>query len=178
MNEYGQKISEDCVRFERLLPGPVEKVWRYMTHPDYRSRWLCGGEIELAIGGRVEMNFNNASLSSEKDIPKPAKFADMPEEVSFGGVVTQLKPPVLLAHTWVFEGEASEVCYELESVGQKVLLKLTHRRLSSADEMLDVCAGWHTHLDILSRIAEDQPAPAYWKRHEKLEAEYVGRLSP
>lgn len=177
MNEYGQKLSEDCVRFERLLPGPVDKVWRYLTDPDYRSRWLCGGETELRIGGRVEMIFNNASLSAEKDIPKPEKFSDMPEVVSFGGIVTQLEPPLLLAHTWIFEGEASEVCYELEEKGQKVLLTLTHRRLSSADEMLDVCAGWHTHLDILSQVAQGQPASAYWKRHEQLEAAYAQNLS-
>lgn len=177
MNNYGQKLTDDSVRFERLLPGPVDKVWRYLTDPAYRSRWLCGGITEMRIGGRVDMDFNNASLSSQPDIPKPEKFADLPEEISFSGVVTQLEAPVLLAHTWVFEGEASEVCYELKPLGDQVRLILTHRRLSSSDEMLDVCAGWHTHLDILGEIAAGEPASAYWKRHAKLEAEYEALLS-
>jgi hypothetical protein len=29
MNEYGTVTGPDTVRLERLLPGPIERVWEY-----------------------------------------------------------------------------------------------------------------------------------------------------
>ena len=30
---------------ERTLPGPIERVWAYLTEPDKRARWLGGGVL-------------------------------------------------------------------------------------------------------------------------------------
>lgn len=35
------------VRLERLLPGPVERVWDYLTQPDLRRTWLAGSAAEF-----------------------------------------------------------------------------------------------------------------------------------
>ena len=40
-------------RLERLLPGPIERVWAYVTESDKRATWLAGGEMELRVGGKV-----------------------------------------------------------------------------------------------------------------------------
>ena len=109
MNRYGERLDESTVRFERILPGPIERVWDYLTDAGKRATWLCGGETEPQVGGKVEMKFNNASLSSKPDIAPPTKYKDMPEEVAFGGTVTRFDPPRVLAHTWDFENEQSEV---------------------------------------------------------------------
>lgn len=176
MEPYGEKIDDSTVRFERLLPGPIERVWAYLVENDKRAKWLCGGATVLKEGGRVEMNFHNASLSTQTDIEPPEKYCDMPERVSFCGHVTRCEPPRLLAHTWEFEDDHSEVCYELEERGDKVLLVLTHRRLASAEEILSVCGGWHTHLGILINILQgEEPAP-FWKTHTPLEADYKERF--
>jgi hypothetical protein len=29
MSDYGTLLGTDTVRFERLLPGPIERVWAY-----------------------------------------------------------------------------------------------------------------------------------------------------
>jgi uncharacterized protein YndB with AHSA1/START domain len=115
MNEYGELLDESTVRFERLLPGPIERVWSYLTESDKRARWLCGGDVESTVGGRVDMHFHNMSLSSDEDIPRPEKYRDMPEKMSFAGKVTRCEPPYVLAHTWEFGEESSEVCYESAS---------------------------------------------------------------
>lgn len=176
MNEYGELLDETTVRFERLLPGPIERVWGYLTESDKRARWLCGGETEPRVGGRVDMLFHNASLSSAEDIERPEKYKDMPEKVSFGGKVTRYEPPHVLAHTWEFENEASEVCYELREQGDKVHLVLTHRRLETRETVLSVCGGWHTHLDILADVLEARAPRPFWKTHTALEAKYEQRL--
>ncbi len=176
MSEYGELIAPDTVRFERTLPGPIERVWSYIVDPEKRKRWLCGGETELRDGGNVEMRFHNASLSKEADIAPPEKYKDMPEHVHFSGTVTACVPPRLLSHTWDFEGESSEVVYELTEEGNEVVLALTHRRLKSHEEVVSVCGGWHTHLDILADVlAEKEPKP-FWKSHTSVEGEYEKRL--
>ena len=176
MSHYGERIDESTVRFERLLPGPIERVWEYLTDGDKRARWFCGGNTDLRVGGKVEMHFHNASLSTQPDIDPPEKYRDMPEKMSFGGTVTQCEPPRLLAHTWDFEDEHSEVCYELEEAGDQVRLVLTHRKLASDDEIISVSGGWHTHLDILEDVLHGREPRAFWKTHAPLEAEYERRV--
>ena len=176
MNDYGERLDRTTVRFERLLPGPIERVWAYLTESDKRARWLCAGDTEGRVGGGVELTFRNDTLSSADDIPRPAKYRDMPDELTFGGTVTRWEPPRVLAHTWEFEDEASEVCYELEEQGDRVLLVLTHRKLHTDDTVLSVSGGWHTHLDILLDVLEGREPKPFWKTHTAFEAEYARRL--
>ena len=177
MSHYGERIDESTVRFERLLPGPIERVWEYLTDGDKRAKWFCAGETELRVGGKVEMHFHNASLSSKPDIEPPEKYRDLPETMSFGGTVTLCEPPRLLAFTWDFEDEHSEVSYELEAAGEQVRLVLTHRKLASRDEVISVSGGWHTHLDILEAVLNGREPEAFWKAHAPLETEYERRFA-
>ena len=176
MSEYGELVDESTVRFERILPGPIKRVWSYLIESDKRAQWLCGGETASSVGSKVDMHFHNASLSSKTDIERPEKYKNIPEKISFAGTVTRYEPPHVLAHTWEFEGDASEVCYELQEQGDKVRLVLTHRRLQSTESVLSVSGGWHTHLDILMDVLENREPRPYWKTHTALEAEYENRL--
>lgn len=175
-DSYGELVDDSTVRFERMLPGPIERVWDYIVDADKRAKWLCGGNTELEVGGLVEMHFHNASLSKQPDIEPPEKYRDMPEKMSFQGRVTRVQPPRLLAHTWEFGDEHSEVCYELEEIGDAVRLTLTHKRLKSHEEIISVCGGWHTHLGILAALLDDEEPAAFWKTHTPLEADYRKRL--
>ena len=178
MSEYGELIDNTTVRFERMLPGPIERVWSYIVESDRRAKWLCSGDIGAGDGAHVDMRFDNASLSTSEDIERPEKYSDMPEHPSFTGTVIRWEPPHVVTHTWDFEDDSSEVCYELEAVGDKVRLVLTHRRLESTDTVLSVSGGWHTHLDILVDVLEGREPPAFWKTHTAFAAEYEKRLSP
>jgi uncharacterized protein YndB with AHSA1/START domain len=176
MNEYGELLDENTVRFERLLPGPIERVWSYLTEGDKRAKWLCGGDVETSVGGHVDMHFHNVSLSSDEDIPRPEKYRDRPEKMSFTGTVTRCEPPYVLHHTWNFEEEHSEVCYELEELGDKVRLVLTHRRLEGSDIVLSVSTGWHTHLNVLVDVLEGSKVRPFYRMQTRYEGEYGERL--
>jgi len=178
MSSYGEVLDTETVRFERILPGPIERVWSYLVDGDKRAKWLCGGNTEPNVGGHVDLLFHNASLSGQQDIERPEKYQDMPEKVSFSGTVTRWEPPHILAHSWDYEDNASEVTYELTEQGDKVRLVLTHTRLSGRDEMQSVCGGWHTHLDILVDVLQEIEPQPFWKVHTRLEAEYEERLRP
>src|SRR5580698_6413683 len=46
MSDYGVITESNTLRFERLLPGPIDRVWRYLIDSDKRGQWLAYGEIE------------------------------------------------------------------------------------------------------------------------------------
>ena len=149
MSEFATVAGADTVRLERVLPGPIERVWAYLTEPDKRAKWLAGGPMELHAGGRVEFKFRHADLPAEKT--PPGAFKKYSEGHVFSSRVTACDPPRLLAFTWGDEaGKHGEVTFELTPRGKDVHLVLTHRRLPGRKEMLSVAGGWHAHLGILA----------------------------
>ncbi len=53
MNDYGELIAPDTVRFKRLLPGTIDRVWSYLVDSEKRGKWLAGGDTEERVGGRA-----------------------------------------------------------------------------------------------------------------------------
>lgn len=178
MSKFGERIGPGAIRFRRTLPGPIDRVWSFLTEADKRGRWLASGETELRIGGKVTLVFNHALLSSRPDEAPPAKYGDMPKEVTFTGQVTRCEPPRLLAHTWYGENEASEVCYELEERGDEVLLTLTHTKLATRSDEVGVLGGWHTHLDILADVLAGRDPEPFWRRFKPVDAHYERQVPP
>lgn len=37
MKAYGDLTANDTIRFERMLPGPIERVWAHLVEPDKRT---------------------------------------------------------------------------------------------------------------------------------------------
>jgi uncharacterized protein YndB with AHSA1/START domain len=169
LSPYGVQTEPATVRIQRLLPGPIERVWAYLTESDLRRQWLASGPMDLKVGGEVELVWRNDELTRQAE-PRPA---GMPEEHRMKTQITRIEAPRLLAFGW---NNGSDVTFELEPRNGEVLLTVTHRRMSGRDGMLGVSAGWHAHLDILAdRIAGREPGP-FWSAWAKLRSEYEGRL--
>ena len=174
LNSYGEMIDADTLRFERGLPGPIERGWAYLTESDKRGQWLASGGMEPRAGASVMLHFDHSTLSKEAATP-PKEFenkgcGDTPHRV------TVWNPPHTLGLTWGSAEEPSEVTFELTPQQDKVLLVLTHRRLVQRKTRLGVSAGWHTHLDILKARLEGRDPQAFWKTFTALNAEYEKRL--
>jgi uncharacterized protein YndB with AHSA1/START domain len=173
MSAYGEATGKDTLRMERLLPGPIERVWAYLTESEKRSKWLASGEMELRVGGRVSLRFTNATLSSHPE-PTPDRYKHTDCGAGFEGTITACEPPRLLAYTW--SGDTSEVKFELTPQASKVLLVITHSRLPDRGEMACVASGWHAHTGILEDILLEQPTRPFWSEFTRLEVEYDRRL--
>ena len=176
MSEYGIITDPDTVRLERVLPGPIERVWAYLTDSEKRGRWLASGEMELRVGGRVELRFKHSELSAEKTYPE--KYQEMEKGHVAYGEITRCDPPRLLSFTWPEgAGFGSEVTFELTPQGTNVLLVVTHRGLADRSGMISVAGGWHAHLAILEdRVREREPR-GFWSMHAKVAAEYEKRFA-
>ena len=175
MNQRVTVIEPGTVKLERLLPGPIGRVWAYITESDKRAKWLAAGEFDLRVGGKITLEFNNNNLSSDKNPPPRFKDGGVGK---FGGVITRLEPPRLLVHTWTWGSGDTEVTYELTPRGKDVLLTVVHRRLAPRDLVLGVMGGWDVHTGILADVLNGVEPRPFWTTHAKLEKEYGATLSP
>lgn len=175
-NGYATRPAPDTLRFERLLPGPVERVWAYLTEPEKRRRWLADGPTELAVGGKVDLVFRNGELNAGQ--PTPERFAKFAGEIHNPGMVLACEPNRLLRFTWDggTPGE-SEVTFELAPVGDKVRLTITHARLAGRGGMLNVAGGWHSHLTLLADELEGRERSPLWPLVARYHADYEARLA-
>jgi len=158
VNPIATLIKPSTIRFERLLPGPVERVWAYLVESEKRARWLAGGEFELRVGGKIELIFDNDHLSEESRDFGIKKM---------DGVITRLEPMKLLAHTWKWGEEYSDVVYELFPRGKDVLLTIQHRLPESGGVNRGVAGGWATHVGILVDVLEGKKPRPFWSTHDR-----------
>ena len=172
MNDYATRLAPDAMRLERLLPGPIERVWAFLTESDKRARWLAAGDMDLRPGGKVELNFAHEKISPE---PTPAKYQDMP--MGFTGRVIRCEPPKLLQFAWMeSHGSNSEVTWELAERGEQVLFTITHRKLEDRGALLSVSGGWDVHVGILEDVLLQRAPRGFWSSHARREQEYATRF--
>ncbi len=167
----GTSPAQATVRLERLLPGPIERVWAYLIDAEKRKTWFAGGVFDLRVGGKADLHFDHTNITSEKTPDEMKhKMRDFP------GTITRLDPPRLLAYTFAPAGPESEVTFELEARGKDVLLTITHVRLADRKTMISVAGGWDTHVGILiDRLNGVEPRP-FWTTHARLKHEYEAKL--
>jgi uncharacterized protein YndB with AHSA1/START domain len=140
----GSFPDDGSVRIERLLPGPIEQVWSYLTDPLRLKTWLAGGTIDLRPGGIIDLDFDLIDCPGRENV-----------HGTMIGSITACNPPTLLAYTWGESGSRaagepdSLISFELaDANGGETLLVLTHTRVLRKDLSL-IGAGWHVHLDVL-----------------------------
>jgi len=169
-------VQPGTVRLERLLPGPLERVWAYITESDKRAKWLAAGEFDLRVGGKIRLEFDNSSLSCEKAAPEKYRERQISKGHISEGVITRLDPMHALAHTWIWNGAETEVTYELTLKGKDVLLVIVHRRLQGRELQASVMGGWDVHTGILEDVLKGLEPRPFWSTHARLEREYGAAL--
>jgi uncharacterized protein YndB with AHSA1/START domain len=138
MDPKGEMTSVPCVVFRRLLPGPIEKIWSYLTDTSLMPAWFGeDSSIEPRQGGSVRLLGGHIR-----------------------GTVTQWRPPHKLIYSWNVFGPddgpdaasaypESYPTFELEAQGDNVAL--TFRHFPILERFIPQNAmGWHVMLDILA----------------------------
>lgn len=176
---WGELIDNNTVRFERLLPGPITRVWDYLTDAKLRGLWFAGGPMEPRAGGKMDVVFDNSNLGAHPE-PAPERFKKYEGPFDSKHVVTIWEPPHRLGFTWDddMNPQGCTVEFELtEAEGGKVRLVLTHRRISGIDDTINFSGGWHIHLLMLEeQLAGDVKTP-FWSAFDGTEEEYRKRYT-
>lgn len=166
---YGVLTDPTTLTIQRVLPGPIERVWAYLTDGNLRRRWLAAGDMELKVGAPFEFVWHNNELTDPPG-QRPEGYSD---EHRMQSRITEIDPPRKLSFTWF---ERGEVTFELSPRGDRVLLTIIHRRIPDRSVLLKVGPGWHNHLDVLvARISGKEPEP-FWDKFVRLQKEYSRRL--
>jgi uncharacterized protein YndB with AHSA1/START domain len=146
------------LRFERLFPYPVEKVWAALSEPDQIGKWLAGGNIAPVTGQEFTLRWDHTGDTMDSRVIR----ADAPR---------------LLEFVWQFgDGPASVVRWELAPDPAGTRFTLTHTGLST-NELEDTAPGWHAHLDLLEKLLNGAPAPWNWEPFNVLKAHYLEVLA-
>jgi uncharacterized protein YndB with AHSA1/START domain len=169
LDAYGVLTEPTTLKIQRLLPGPIDRIWEYLTQSELRRQWLASGEMEMTIDAPFEFIWRNDELTDPPG-QRPAGFGD---EHRMQSRITELDPPRRLSIVW---GESGGVSFALDPQGDEVLLTVIHRRLPDRTTMLMVGAGWHMHLDILVARASGKATEPFWDGWSRLRKEYDRRL--
>lgn len=168
-DDYGVLTEPTTLTIHRILPGPIERVWAYLTDSDLRRQWLAAGAMELKVGAPFEFVWRNNELTDPPG-KRPEGYSD---EHRMQSRITEIDPPRRLSFTWF---ERGEVTFELSPRGNRVLLTVIHRRIPDRSVLLKVGPGWHNHLDVLvARISGKEPEP-FWDNFVRLQKEYTRRM--
>jgi uncharacterized protein YndB with AHSA1/START domain len=169
-DDYGVLVEPATLEIQRVLPGPIERVWAYLTDSELRRQWLASGPMELKRGAAFELVWRNDELTT----PPGQRPADFGNEHRMQSEIIEVQAPNTLVFRW---GESGEVCFELQAQGAHVLLTVTHRRIRDRDMLLMVGPGWHAHLDVLQARVSGLQAEPFWDAWLRLKSEYAARLA-
>lgn len=168
-DQYGTFNGPAEVRIVRILPGPIERIWQYLTDPEKRARWFAGGSCEPKAGGKNDLVFQHKNISPGEEPPE--QYKQMNESgFTMPSTILRCEPPRLLSYTF---DDASEVTFELTPEGKNVVLVLTHRaRGEDIPSIPGYASGWHTHFSLLEALLGNTPPPPFWAMHKRLKTEY------
>jgi len=167
---WGVLSEPATLTIRRVLPGPIERVWTYLTDSDLRRQWLAAGGMELAVGAPFELVWRNDELTDPPG-ERPAGFG---AEHRMQSRITECEPPRRLSFSWQNSGDVTIALDDL--VDGKVLLTLTHRRLPDGAR-LNIAAGWHAHLDLLVASVTGAQKGPFWDGWKRLRDAYGRRLA-
>ena len=67
---YGALTEPATLTIQRLLPGPIERVWAYLTDGELRRKWLAAGQMEMKVGAALR-----ARLAQQRAHQSPRQAA-------------------------------------------------------------------------------------------------------
>ncbi len=169
-SDHGKFAAPGEIRFVRVLPGPIERVWDYLTKSDMRRQWLASGDMELKVGAPCDLVWYHDETTTPPG--KRPETMSSPES-HLPSRITQCDPPHKLG--FMFWSD-SEVIFELKPAGAKVLLTLTHKSLPSRGMMVGVSTGWHTHLDVLEARLSATKIEYFWDHWRAYKELYETRI--
>lgn len=170
MSEFGTIVDRETVEFERIVQGPIERVWRFITERQFLATWLGDGDL-LALGADFVLKIEGPDLPHSTG----ARIV---------GAITEFAPPRAIAFTWnhLPPGATtptiaeSRVSIELAEVGEQVRLTLRHARIDPSFTSR-LGTGWHAFLDALDKRLRGQPIAAAASTFPRLLPEYERRFA-
>lgn len=136
LGSYVEYEGRPGVRFVRIYPHPIERLWLAITDPQELSGWFPSQvSIELRVGGTVT-------------------FSGDPHIEDSTGTVLACEPPRRLAFTWGGDG----LHFQLESLNSGNCRLTLLNLLGERDAAARNAAGWSVCLGEFDKHIAGEPA--------------------
>jgi uncharacterized protein YndB with AHSA1/START domain len=116
-------IETESIEVQRVLPAPIDEVFRWWTEPELLARWMSPivqveAEVDLRVGGQLRI-----------------VMRDGPIEIAHDGKYVEIDRPTRVVFTWQsrFTEGASLVTVNLEAEGDSsTRVLIIHSQLPSS----------------------------------------------
>jgi uncharacterized protein YndB with AHSA1/START domain len=131
----GDRFDITLTRVFTHSPG---RLWEALTKPDQIANWLAPGRIELRPGGTAKLDFADSGIAIDS-------------------VVTDVRPPHVIAYSWSSPGEPLRpLRFETRIVPGGTNLTMT-ASIPDSEDAPRTAAGFEAHLEMLAAALEDVP---------------------
>ena len=147
------------LEFDEVYDTDADDLWEALTTPERLARWMATYRGEFRLGGHWQAMQRDGGV-----------YCD--------GEITSCERPVGFTTTWTVVGEQTTlVTVQLEPEGARTRLRLRHEHVTH----LEYGAGWHAHLEGLTRHVADPAAgrdrDEWLRRIDELEPSYLERFA-
>jgi len=173
----GKRIAANAIRFERVLPAPIERVWNALTTPAGLAPWLGAATVDLRAGGHFRLDFGESEMRGRiLQLEPPNRLVLFWQECDTGGAI---------AEYGVTPDFHSELSFELVALTEETdaadatggtKLILVHRLIAGGDVMASFLGGWHAHLEALLAALGDSAVPDRTALYELVKPRYDALL--
>jgi len=167
----GSILDLHTVEFKRLIPGPIELAWDYLTKPELLKTWFADMAVEPRVGGAVVIRFSEDEACNTTGVRGTVSEFRKPHVIAFSWIQQRLQPDG--SRKGVDEGS---VRFELAERGEKVLLTLLHTGLP-IHELANHGAGWDSFLRNLDSLMSGRGTLDFMAVFEDLLPRYVERMA-
>lgn len=166
----GSILDLHTVELKRLIPGPIELAWDYLTRQELLKTWFADMTVEPRLGGAVVIRFSEDEACNTIGVRGTVSEFRKPHVIAFSWFQQRLQPDG--SRKGVDEGS---VRFELAERGEKVLLTLFHTGLP-IDELANHSAGWDSFLRNLESLLSGRGKIDFKAVFNDLRPRYVERI--
>jgi uncharacterized protein YndB with AHSA1/START domain len=88
----GSILDLHTVEFKRLIPGPIELAWDYLTKQDLLKTWFADMTVEPRVGGAVVIRFSDDQSCATTGVRGTVSEFRKPNVVAFSWLQQRLQP--------------------------------------------------------------------------------------
>jgi uncharacterized protein YndB with AHSA1/START domain len=145
-------------RFRASFDNSADEVWSFLTDPARLPLWMAPGEVGLALGAPVHLDFGDSGVVVDS-------------------VVTAFEPGRLIQYAWSGAGEPQRpLTWRVDPEGAERATLELRVQIPEGEDAARGFAGWDAHLEMLAAALEEVAIRFPFEHFKARRAHYAAQL--